>query len=202
MLNSLFIDTRSGYHRTLVAAVGLLFSFAVFLAGGSLLASFVQNPGANMFSLAGWVVLVVVCSLILSRMRSHGVITVTPSEIIQHQISLSTHIPIKEIKSYEIVQSTRTVAQNGVTVRVPRLLLEVHLQSGKKIPLVISVFNEPEQLKIKKILDKSSNWSLSDLSAFIGPDSTISRWFIWKAVFYFICLSAIVPGILILYGQK
>ncbi len=194
----LIFDTRSEYHNILVISVALLFTFAVFLLGGSWLIEFLKNPSSQMSKLALWFLLVVVTGLIVGRVRAHGVVSVNNAEIVQHQIVWSTKIPLKEIKSYEITNSLRTVAQNGVTVRVPRLLALVTLNSGKKVPLVISVLTETDREIVKNILTAAVSGKNIELTGSSSNFSTLSATI--KAMLYFAVISAVIP--LIVYGKK
>lgn len=188
-----WLNTRSGYRITGVIALGLLLTIMVFLLGGNWLHELVAKPFA-VTTLFFWLGLLAVCAFCLVRMKTHGTITVTKTEIIQHQLALPTKIPLADIKSYELTTSIRTVAQAGTTVRVPRLLAMVTLVSGKKVPLVLSVFSETDREKIKHGLSTGNFEQLTD-----KHDNQV-----WSLVIYFVyfaLVSAIIP-VVVWYGQK
>lgn len=201
--NLLFLDTRSGYHNISVISVSALFTFAVFLLGGSWLNDFSVSPIANFDKLFFWLILISVCGYVVGRVRLHGAMRISPTEITQYQIAFPTRVKISEIKSYEIINSLRTVAQNGVTVRVPRLLALVTLHSGKKVPLVISVLEENDREKIVQVLNLVNTRSQLDLGKITQSKNVLPNfWIIFaKAFFYFFCVSAIIP-LVIMYGKK
>lgn len=192
-------DTRPSYYYFLVISVGLLLAIMVFLLGGGWLHNFITSPKTAWLHLILWIALVVMSARVLAVVREHGRIIVTPTSFTQKQIIGTTAFNFSEVTGVNVTTSTRTVAQNGVTVRVPRFLAVVALRNKTTVPVVLSVFSEADQQTIRALLDSAAQGQTIVLPA-DHPVSTTTGLF-YRALIVFACLGAIIP-VVVYYGKK
>lgn len=199
-LEQIILDTRPGYHYFLMISVGLLLAIAVFLLGGGWLHTFLTTNKSAWLNLMLWVVLIVACARILTIVREHGRIIMTPTSFTQKQMIGTTQFNFAEVKSVVITTSTRTVAQNGVTIRAPRLLAQVTLRTGTVVPVVLSVFTEAAQTTVRAVLESAAKGSAVILPMVSMSVTSVTILF-YRAAIFFALISAIIP-VVVLYGKK